>query len=195
MTNLVQPRKRNLAWVLAPVLVFGAITALFAYALNTGDPSILPSVLIGKPVPKTSFASLEGLVKNGQSVPGFDSAQLGNGKTSVVNFWASWCGPCITEQAQIVALSQRTGVEIFGVNYKDKPEDARRFVKQYGNPYTALGVDPTGRGAIEWGVSGMPETFVVNPRGEIIYKHTGPITPESLEKKLIPVITAANKAK
>ncbi len=188
-------KNRNMTLALVPVLAFSAIALLFAYALSTGDPSKLPSVLIGKPVPETSFAALEGLQRDGKPVLGFDSTQLGKGKVSFVNFWASWCGPCITEQPLIIELAKRTGVEIFGVNYKDKPVDALRFLSRYGNPFTALGVDPNGRGAIEWGVSGMPESYIISPRGEIIYKHTGPITAESLKKDVIPAIAAARKMK
>jgi cytochrome c biogenesis protein CcmG/thiol:disulfide interchange protein DsbE len=188
------PRKRGLQWVVVPVLAFAALVAVFAFALTTGDPSKLPSALIGKPVPATSFPALAGLTEGTQAVPGFASAELAQGSVSVVNFWASWCVPCAEEHALLMALKQQTGVAIYGVNYKDQPTAARRFIGRYGNPFEAVGTDDNGRGAIEWGVYGMPETFVVNGKGEIVFKHVGPISPASLAGKLIPAIEAARKA-
>ncbi|MGQ0673540.1 MAG: DsbE family thiol:disulfide interchange protein [Hyphomicrobium sp.] len=187
------PPRRGLGWTLAPVVVFGCLAALFVFALQSGDPSKLPSALIGKPVPRTEFAPIEGLLASGAPVPGFTSTELGQGKVSVVNFWASWCVPCIQEHPLLVALKSETGVDIYGVNYKDDPTAARRFLGLHGNPFKAAGTDPNGRGAIEWGVYGMPETFVVNGRGEIAYKHVGPISRQSLAEKLIPAIEAARK--
>lgn len=184
--------RRSLGWALAPFLVFAAIALLFAFALTSGDPSKLPSALIGKPVPETEFPPLEGLVENGQPVPGFGAADLARGKVSVVNFWASWCVPCIEEHPLLVELKSRTGVDLYGVNHKDQPEAGRRFLGRYGNPFTAVGTDRSGRGAIEWGVYGMPETFVINGRGEIAFKHVGPISKQSLERQLLPAIAAAN---
>ena len=185
--------RRGLGWSLVPLIVFAAMAAMFAFALQSGDPSKLPSVLIGKPVPATEFAPLEGLVSSGSPVPGFASGDLAKGNVSVVNFWASWCTPCIQEHPLLMDLKRRTGVGIYGVNYKDDTVAARRFLGLHGNPFTAAGVDATGRNAIEWGVYGMPETFVVNGRGEIVYKHVGPISEQSLAEQLIPAIEAAKK--
>ena len=189
------PRKRGLGWVVAPVLIFAALVAVFAFALKTGDPSKLPSALIGKRAPATAFAPVEGLVDAGRPVPGFSGADLATGKPSVVNFWASWCVPCAEEQPLLVDLQKRTGVTLWGVNYKDDPVAARRFLGRYGNPFAGVGADANGRGAIEWGVDGMPETFVIDGRGTIVYKHVGPITAESLEAKIIPAVKAANGQK
>ena len=127
-------------------------------------------------------------------MPGFTSAELANGKPSVVNFWASWCVPCAEEQPLLVELQKRTGVALYGVNYKDDAASARRFLGRYGNPFTAVGTDDKGRAAIEWGVYGMPETFVLNGKGEIVFKHVGPVTPQSMEQKLMPAIARAQAA-
>lgn len=181
-------RPRALIW---PLAIFAVLAAIFAFALRMGDPSRLPSALIGKAVPAIALQGLEGLTDAGRAIGGFTGADLAKGEVSVVNFWASWCLPCVQEHPVLVALRERTGVRVFGVNYKDQAAAARRFLGRYGNPYSAVGVDGNGRAAIEWGVYGMPETFVVNGRGEIAYKHVGPITPDVLEAKIIPAIRAA----
>ena len=114
------------------------------------------------------------------------------GKVSVVNFFASWCAPCVDEHPQLVALKER-GVNVFGVNVKDDPAAARQFLTRYGNPYAALGADKAGRGSIEWGVYGTPETFVVDGAGVIRLKHVGPISPQDLQTEILPAIERANK--
>jgi len=188
------PPGRRLGWVVAPVLVFAGLVVLFWFALQSGDPSRLPSTLIGKPVPATEFPALEGLVDGRRPVPGFTSKDLAKGKVSVVNFWASWCAACVEEHALLVALKERTRVDLYGVDYKDRAVAARRFLGRYGNPFTAVGTDANGRSAIEWGVYGMPETFVLNGKGEIVFKHVGPISPQSLQDKLLPAIEKARAA-
>lgn len=189
-----RPPTHRMRIYLLPILIFGAMAALFAFALKSGDPSKLPSALIGKPAPKTEFPAIDGLKVGDKPAPGFNSDALGQGKVTVVNFWASWCVPCIQEHPLLDKIRADTGVEIYGVNYKDDPAAARRFLGRYGNPFKAVGADPNGRGAIEWGVYGMPESFVVNGKGEIVYKHVGPISPESLKAKVLPAIEAARKA-
>jgi cytochrome c biogenesis protein CcmG/thiol:disulfide interchange protein DsbE len=183
--------RRNLRWAIAPLIIFTALAAVFALALRSGDPSRLPSALIGKPAPAIDLAPLDGLTDAGAPVPGFKTADLATGKPVVVNFWASWCAPCIEEHPLLLEARRRSGVAIFGVNYKDQTAAARRFLGRYGNPFAAVGVDAGGRAAIEWGVYGMPETFVIDGKGRIAFKHVGPLTPESLEKKLLPAIAAA----
>lgn len=180
--------------VAMPLVIFSALAALFAVALRSGDPSKLPSTMIGKPAPVASFPAVEGLVDGGRPVAGFSTADLAKGNVSVVNFWASWCIPCVQEHPLLGELAKRSGAAIYGVNYKDDPANARRFIGRYGNPFTAVGADASGRLAIDWGVYGMPETFILNGRGEIVYKHVGPLTPASLEQKVLPVIEAAKKA-
>jgi cytochrome c biogenesis protein CcmG/thiol:disulfide interchange protein DsbE len=187
--------RRSIGWVAVPFLIFAAIAAMFAFALTSGDPRKLPSALIGRPVPATGFAALEGLMEQGQPVPGFTSADLARGKVTVVNFWASWCTECIVEHPLLKDLSARAGVDIYGVNYKDQTAAARRYLGRYGNPYAAVGVDGSGRNAIEWGVYGMPETFVIDGAGKIAFKHVGPISAESIEKSLIPAIEKARAEK
>ena len=181
-------RSRALLW---PLAVFCALAALFALALMSGDPSRLPSALIGKPVPQMALAALPDLVDGSRAVPGFASDEL-KGHASVVNFWASWCEPCEQEHPLLLALQAR-GVLIYGVNYKDQASVARRFLDRHGNPFAAVGVDGSGRAAIDWGVYGMPETFVVDAKGVIAYKHIGPITAQALETKLMPAIVAAGR--
>lgn len=186
--------RRKKGWAMVPVLLFLSLSGLFYFALFAGDPQKLPSTLIGKPVPQTEFAPLEGLVDGGKPVPGFSSADLAKGQVSLVNFWASWCIPCVQEHPLLIDIAKRTGVPVFGINYKDAPDAARRFIGRYGNPYTAVGVDPLGRGAIEWGVYGMPESFLVDGQGRIIFKHVGPFSKESVEKQVLPAIEKARAA-
>lgn len=186
--------RRGFGWLVVPVIIFAALAVMFGLALTSGDPSKLPSALLGKPVPETTFAALEGLNKDDGPVPGFASSDLGGGEVRVINFWASWCVPCVAEHPMLVELVARTGVPLYGVNYKDQADAARRFLGRYSNPFTAVGVDPVGRGAIDWGVYGMPETFVIAADGTIAYKHVGPISETSLREQLIPAIENARKA-
>jgi cytochrome c biogenesis protein CcmG/thiol:disulfide interchange protein DsbE len=129
----------------------------------------------------------------GHPVAGFTSLDLAQGEVSVVNFWATWCVPCVEEHPVLVRLKEKTGVRVFGINYKDQPAAARRFLGRYGNPFAAVGADGNGRTAIEWGVYGMPETFIVDGKGRIAYRHVGPITAEALEAKIVPAIRAAER--
>ncbi len=187
------PKRGGRSWLLAPLLIFLSLAALFAFALRSGDPSRLPSTLIGKPAPAIDLPALEGLVDGTRAVPGFSTKDLASGRVAVVNFWASWCTPCVAEHPLLIELKAQTGVDLYGVNYKDQPEAARRFLGRFGNPFSAVGVDANGRAAIEWGVYGMPESFVVNGEGRIVYKHVGPISAESLATKIIPAGEAARR--
>jgi cytochrome c biogenesis protein CcmG, thiol:disulfide interchange protein DsbE len=182
---------RSMLLRLAPIAVFTVVAGFFAVALTSGDPSKVPSTLIGKPVPVTAFPGVDGLLSDSKAVPGFASADLAKGKVTVVNFWASWCGPCVDEHPLLAELKIKAGVDVFGVNYKDQPAAARRFLGSYGNPYAAVGADTSGRSAIDWGVYGMPETFVIDGAGRIVYKHVGPLSPESIRAKLVPAIREA----
>jgi cytochrome c biogenesis protein CcmG/thiol:disulfide interchange protein DsbE len=180
--------------IMLPVIAFVALAIVFALSLKSSDPSRLPSALLGKPAPEVDFSALEGLQSDGQAVPGVTAQSLKAGEVTVVNFWASWCVPCVQEHPLLVELGQRTGVKIVGVNYKDPPPGGLRFLGRYGNPFAAVGTDPSGRGAIEWGVYGMPETFVLDGNGVIAYKHVGPIDQKGLHEKIVPVIEKLQRA-
>jgi cytochrome c biogenesis protein CcmG/thiol:disulfide interchange protein DsbE len=187
-----QPRSRH--WLVAlPLFGFLAIAALFLFRLYGGDPSRIPSALIGRPAPQTTLPALDGLVHNGAPVPGLDPAVFKD-KVSVVNVWASWCVPCHDEAPLLTALAKDTRLQIVGINYKDSPDNARRFLGRYGNPFAAVGVDSNGRASIEWGVYGVPETFVVGRDGTIRYKLVGPVTPANLDSVLKIEIEKALRA-
>ena len=124
-------------------------------------------------------------------MPGFANTDLAQGKVSIVNVWASWCTPCAAEHPYLTELAKQSGAPLFGINYKDKADNARRFLGRYGNPFVGVGADTTGRTAIEWGVAGVPETFIVDATGRIAYKHVGPISPEVMERDLLPAIKKA----
>ena len=184
-------RSRVLIW---PLAIFAVLAIVFAFALRGGDPSKLPVRADRQDGARhRARRAWRASPTAGRPVGGFTSADLAKGQVSVVNFWASWCVPCVQEHPVLVALKERTGVRVYGVNYKDQAAAARRFLGRYGNPYFAVGVDGNGRAAIEWGVYGMPETFIVDGEGRIAYKHVGPITPESLETSIIPAIRAAER--
>jgi cytochrome c biogenesis protein CcmG, thiol:disulfide interchange protein DsbE len=166
-----------------PLVAFAALAAIFWFRLGSGDPSKIPSALIGRPAPQTGLPPLQGLVSNGVQVPGLDPAVF-KGNVSVVNVWASWCVPCHDEAPLLTELARDQRLQIVGINYKDAPENARRFLGRYGNPYRIVGVDGNGRAAIEWGVYGVPETFIVGHEGTIVYKMVGPVTPDNFQSVL-----------
>ena len=179
------PRRRLL--VLLPLVVFLALAALFLFRLGAGDPSKLPSALIGRPVPDTPLPAVEGLVRDGVPVPGIANADF-KGAVSLVNVWASWCVPCHDEAPLLMQIANDKRIRILGINYKDQPENARRFVGRYGNPFAAVGADVNGRVSIDWGVYGVPETFLIGRDGRIAYKLVGPITADNLARTLGPEI-------
>jgi cytochrome c biogenesis protein CcmG/thiol:disulfide interchange protein DsbE len=176
--------------VLIPLAIFLALAALFLYRLNSSDPSLIPSALIGHPVPQTTLPPVAGLERDGASVPGIDPANF-KGAVTVVNVWASWCVPCHDEAPLLMQIAQDSRVRLVGINYKDQPDNARRFLGRYGNPFATAGADESGRAAIEWGVYGVPETFVVGKDARIAYKLVGPITAENFAAVLKPQIEKA----
>jgi cytochrome c biogenesis protein CcmG/thiol:disulfide interchange protein DsbE len=159
-----------------PALIFTGLAVLFMIRLYAGDPSRVPSALIGRPAPAFALAPMPGLSANGQPVPGLSDGDL-KGQVTVVNVWASWCAPCRQEHPALMALAKEPSLRVVGINYKDQPENARRFLGALGNPFAAVGIDPNGRTAIDWGVYGVPETFIVGPDGTIRHKHIGPLLP------------------
>jgi cytochrome c biogenesis protein CcmG, thiol:disulfide interchange protein DsbE len=191
-TSDVSPQRRS--WLMTlPLLAFAALAAMFWFRLGNSDPSRIPSALIGHPAPQTALPPLQGLVNNGAQVPGLDPAMF-KGKVSVVNVWASWCVPCHDEAPLLIELGRDKRLQLVGINYKDAPDNARRFLGRYGNPYGIVGVDGNGRAAIEWGVYGVPETFIVGREGTIVYKMVGPVTPDNIDTVLKAEIDKALKA-
>jgi cytochrome c biogenesis protein CcmG, thiol:disulfide interchange protein DsbE len=175
---------------LIPLVVFLGLSALFLVRLGF-DASQVPSALIGKQVPKFSLPALAGA-----NSAGFSDSDLRNSKVTLVNVFASWCGPCRDEHPLLMGLSKNPalaarGVQLFGLNYKDKSANANSFLKGLGNPYSRIGVDSSGRTGIDWGVYGVPETFVVKGDGTIAYKYIGPLSDEGIKTRLLPAIEKA----
>ena len=182
------------SWLMAlPLIAFAGLAVLFAFRLGNTDPSRIPSALIGHPAPQTALPPLQGLLADGAPVPGLDPAMF-KGKVSVVNVWASWCVPCHDEAPLLTDIGHDKRLQVIGINYKDTPDNARRFLGRYGNPFGVVGVDGNGRAAIEWGVYGVPETFIVGREGTIVYKMVGPVTPDNFDAVLKAQIDKALKA-
>lgn len=183
--------RRPAVFLLLPLILFLALATLFLFRLDDGDPARVPSALIGRQVPAFDLAGIEGLTGPRGPVPGFSDATLRQGRVSVVNVWASWCVPCRDEHPMLVTLSRDGRFDLYGLNYKDEAENARRFLGRFGNPFEAVGADRGGRVGIDWGVYGVPETFVVGPDGRIVYKHVGPLDEANLARDLMPQIEKA----
>jgi cytochrome c biogenesis protein CcmG/thiol:disulfide interchange protein DsbE len=185
------PRKasRNIL-VMLPLAAFLALAALFFVRLGAGDPSSLPSALIGREAPKTDLPALAGIERDGKAIPGLSNASFA-GAVTLVNVWASWCIPCRDEVPFLEQLSKDKRIKLVGINYKDAPDNARRFLNRYGNPFVATGTDESGRNSIDWGVYGVPENFLIGRDGRIAYKLVGPITADNLAKALGPEIEKA----
>ena len=178
---------------LVPAAVFLALLGLLAVRLGAGDPSVVPSALIGRPAPNLVLPALPGLHDaDGRAVPGLTDSDLKGGHVTVINVWASWCAPCREEAPGLLALAKDPAIRLVGIDYKDKSENARRFLGTFGNPFAAVGTDEAGHKAIDWGVYGVPETFVVGPDGTIRYKQVGPLTPGGMRGFLEQVRAAAH---
>jgi cytochrome c biogenesis protein CcmG/thiol:disulfide interchange protein DsbE len=182
-------RNRRLL-VLLPLAAFLGLAALFYMRLGAGDVSRIPSALIGHDAPATDLPAVAGLERDGKPIPGIAAAEFKSAVT-VLNVWASWCVPCHDEAPLLMQLARDSRIRVVGINYKDQPDNARRFLGRYGNPFVASGADANGRAAIEWGVYGVPETFIVGRDGKIAYKMVGPITPDNLERVMKPEIEKA----
>jgi len=174
-----KPRRLPLRFIV-PVVIFVAIGVFLAVGLSN-DPRRIPSPLIGKAVPEFSLPAVQG-----QKL-GLSSADL-KGQVSLVNVFASWCVSCRAEHRVLMDAHERKLVPIHGLNYKDKPADAEAWLARRGNPYDRIGADLDGRVGIDWGVYGVPETFIIDRTGHIAYKQIGPITPEILEKTIMPKV-------
>ena len=171
---------------LLPAAVFAVLVGYFAVGL-TKDPRLIPSALIDKPVPTFTLPAIEGMAGKGLA-----SADL-KGRVSVVNVFASWCVPCRAEHPLIEHLAAMKIAAVYGLNYKDAPADASQWLSNLGNPYAEIGADRSGRVGIDWGVYGVPETFIVDAGGRIRHKHVGPVTPQVLENTLIPLIKSLSQ--
>jgi cytochrome c biogenesis protein CcmG/thiol:disulfide interchange protein DsbE len=177
---LPQPNRRRLLVYGVPLALFVLVGAFLAIGL-TRDPSTLPSALIGKPAPEFNLPPLEG-----RDGPGLSRADLG-GTPMLVNMFASWCVPCRIEHPLLTQLAKQ-GVAIQGINYKDRPQDAGAWLAELGDPFQHLGADRDGRVAIDWGVYGVPETYVIDKQGRIAYRHVGPLQPQDLTKTILPLL-------
>ncbi|MGD1885663.1 MAG: DsbE family thiol:disulfide interchange protein [Cohaesibacteraceae bacterium] len=179
--------RRKINWLaVSPLVLFLALGGVFGYQLLFGGPANeIPSALIGEPVQQTSLEPLEG-----QGTPGFGPGDL-EGQVTLVNVFASWCAPCRQEHPMLMALADDDRFQIIGINQKDQPSDARRFLETLGNPYDRIGVDPNGRASIEWGVYGVPETFIVGADGVILHKHIGVFDARDVQESFLPIIEEA----
>lgn len=175
---------RRIVLAVLPLLLLVGLVAVFAMNMDR-DPSLVRSVLIDKPAPEFALKSVAGT-----GVEGFDTASL-QGAVTVVNVFASWCIPCREEHPLLERLKAETGVRIFGINQRDAPENAAAFLTELGNPYERIGADSDNRVSIDWGVYGVPETFLVGRDGTVLYKHVGPLTPEAVAAELMPQIEKA----
>ena len=179
---------KNVRWgALIPAAVFLVMAGLFLVAVFRGDPSRVPSALIGRNVPEFSLSPIAGVDR-----PGLATSDFGKGQPVIVNVWASWCVPCRDEYPVLNALKRLTNAPIYGLNYKDSAEGARGFLEELGNPFTRIGADTKGRVSIDWGVYGVPETYIVDGKGHIAYKHVGPLTPEIVDSEILPLLRTAS---
>ena len=169
--------------VILPPVIFMSLAVLFYLGLARSDPDALPSTFIGQLTPQVLVTPL------GADAP-FAAADLQKPGVKIVNFWASWCQPCRAEHPQLIAL-QAMGVPVYGVNYKDEATDALGFLVEMGTPYEKMGQDGQGRMALEWGVYGVPETFVIDGVGKVLLRWAGPIAARNLENDILPAIVQA----
>lgn len=173
-----------------PLLLFLVLALYFARALTSGrDPHALPSALIDQPAPAFDLAGLE--VGGAKGALSRDALK---GQVVLINFFASWCIPCRGEHPLLMRLAEREHVAVFGIAYKNKPEEAQKFIAQLGDPYRAIGLDESGRTGIDFGITGVPETFVLDKAGRIRRHYGAPLTPEQIRDDLLPLLKALNAA-
>ena len=178
-TPISPPKRRNLL-ALLPLVLFLTLSGIFLFQLMSGrDTQSVPSALIGQQVPLTNLPPIEAL----GIIPGIAMADF-KGKVTILNVFASWCIPCRDEHPILLELSKDKRFQLIGLNYKDKPENASAFLSELGNPFTNIGADISGRAGIDWGVYGVPETYIIGPDGVIRYKHVGPLDLQVVEKNI-----------
>lgn len=170
--------------VALPPLLFAGLASLFIFGMGREDAQQLPSTQIGRDAPSIAAVTPLG------DLPGLTDEMLREGGVKLVNYWASWCAPCRAEHPQLEALSE-AGVTIYGINYKDEAPAAQKFLDELGNPFAAVAQDEPGRTALEWGLYGVPETYILTSEGKIAYRFAGPITVEIMEKYIKPEIAKA----
>ncbi len=175
---------------LVPVVLFLGLAGVFYAALQRDDLGDVPSVLIGTEIRPFDIPSLAPDATD-LTEAGLSDQDLKLGGASIVNFWASWCGPCKIEHPLLMALAARDDVRLIGINYKDDLGKAQVFLDDLGDPFERIGVDEAGRVGIDWGLTGVPETFVLDGEGRIVMKHIGPLTAENVEKELLPALSRA----
>ncbi|MGF1611843.1 MAG: DsbE family thiol:disulfide interchange protein [Kiloniellales bacterium] len=167
-----------------PVLIFAVVAGYFLWGLDPArDPRAVPSARVGTAVTPFELPPLDG-----SAIPGLSSADLADGQVTLVNFFASWCVPCRAEHPLLMQLAAGGTLRLVGINYKDAPADASKWLDELGNPYDRIGADRDGRAGIDWGVSGVPETFIVDRQGVIRHQHIGPVMPRDLERKILPLV-------
>jgi cytochrome c biogenesis protein CcmG, thiol:disulfide interchange protein DsbE len=183
---VTRPARRN--WLaLLPLILFLGLAAIFLVQLMSGrDTQAVPSALIGQPAPLTNLPPVAGL----DNVPGITPEDF-KGKVTILNVFASWCAPCRDEHPVLIELAKDKRFQLIAINYKDKPEQAAAFLGELGNPYAKIGADVSGRAGIDWGVYGVPETYVIGPDGTIRHKHVGPLDAASVAKEILPEVAKA----
>jgi cytochrome c biogenesis protein CcmG/thiol:disulfide interchange protein DsbE len=183
--------KTRIVLALLPLVIFAGLAAIFWSQLDSGrDISEIPSALIGTKAPSLDLPPLEGATFKGAPMPALNDAAI-RGKLTLVNVWASWCLPCREENPIILDLAKDPRLTVVGINYKDQTDNALRFLGELGNPFSAIGIDPRGKAAIDWGVYGIPESYLVDASGTIVYKRVGPFDEKSLKEGLFPAIEKA----
>ncbi len=170
---------------IVPIVLFAVLAYFLFSSLLSGPPQLLPSMRIDKPAPTVPLPPLDAQAK------GFSPADLKDGHVTVINFFASWCAPCRVEAPVLPLVAQIKGIQFYGVVYKDLPDKSRQFLDELGDPFSRIDIDESGRAGIEWGITGVPETFVIDGKGVVRMHYAGPLTPEFIKNQLMPVIERA----